>query len=319
MKILLATVVCVSMLPMAQAASVRAEGEIFARESVQISPPTIDSLWQLNITQMAVDGAPVKKGEIVATFDGGQLATTLIAKQSKLKEKQTERSQLLLELDSRARTEHLASEEARANLEKARRKASKPKELVAGIEYRKLVIALQQAERRMVLLQRRELMAAEQRRQERRLVEAEVSALQADVASLQQSIAALTVSAPRAGVMLHNSGWDGQKFDVGSQVFRGLSITQIPDMTTLAVRADLPERDLTKVAVGASVRIQLQGGSGASLHGKVVDIGHVVHSKSQVKPVPVVDVLIVLDAGDTRLRPGQPVRVEIATKAAGAP
>ena len=303
----------------AHADSVRAEGEIIARQSAAISPPAIDGLWMMNITQLSADGAAVKKGEIVASFDGGQLAPKLSEKQSLLKEKQSQRAQLLLELDERQRNEHLATGEARANLDKAQRKASQPKDLVAGIDYRKLLIGLQQAQRRMLLLQRREQLAAEQRLQERRLSQAEVDQLQADVGLLLRSIAALNVVAPRAGVMLHKTGWDGQKFDIGSQAWRGQSIAQIPDLATLAVRADLAERDLTRVALGAKAAIRVEGGLGATLRGNVIEIGHVVHSKSRVQPVPVVEVLIALEAGSARLRPGQPLRVEIAAIRAKTP
>ena len=303
----------------AHAGNVRAEGEIVARQSAAISPPVVEDLYMLNITQLAADGAAVRKGEVVAGFDGGQLSTKLTEKRSLLKEKQSQLAQLKLQLDERERNERLATDEARANLEKARRKASQPKELVPGMAYRKLVIDLHQADRRMQLMQQREQLAAEQRRQELRFTLSEVDQLQAEVANLQASVAALNVTAPRDGVMLHSMGWDGQKFDVGSQVFRGLSIAQIPDMSTLAVRADLAERDLTRVATGASVRIQLEGGVGTSLHGRVVEIGQAVRSKSRVQPVPVVEVLIALDSGAGRLRPGQPVRVEIAAAGSNAP
>ena len=303
----------------ARADSVRAEGEIIARQSAAIIPPAIDDLWMMNITQLSADGATVKKGEVVASFDGGELATKLTGKQSLLKEKQSLRAQLLIELDERERSEHLATDEARANLDKAQRKASQPKDLVAGIEYKKLLIGLRQSQRRMLLVQRREQLAAEQRVQERRLTQADVDQLQAEVGLLQSSIAALNVLAPRAGVMLHNTNHDGQKFDVGSQAWRGQSIAQIPDLGTLAVRADLPERDLMRIVPGAAVSIRLEGGLGASLRGSVIEVGHTVRSKSRVQPIPVVEVLIALEAGSARLRPGQPVRVEIATASAKTP
>lgn len=319
MKILLIILLVSFAIADARADNVRAEGEIIARQSAAIAPPAIDDLWMMNITLLSADGAMVKKGEVVASFDGGELATKLTGKQSLLKEKQSQRAQLLIELDERERTEHLATDEARANLDKAQRKASQPKAMVAGIEYKKQLISLQQSQRRMLLVQRREQLAAEQRVQERRLTQSDVDQLQAEVGLLQSSIAALNVLAPRAGMMLHNTNSDGQKFDVGSQAWRGQSIAQIPDMGTLAVRADLPERDLTRVAPGAAVRIRLEGGLGATLRGSVIEIGHAVHSKSRVKPVPVVDVLIALEAGTARLRPGQPVRVEIATAGAKTP
>ena len=53
------------------------------------------------------------------------------------------------------------------------------------------------------------------------------------------------------------------------------------------------------------------GGAGSALRGRVVELGRTVRSKSRVQPIPVVDVEIRLDDPRARLKPGQPVRVEV--------
>lgn len=285
------------------------EGEVYARESAVLMPPKVEGVWQFNITRLAADGAPVEKGEPVLAFDGNELMQDLTEKTSKLAEKQRALDTLLLELAARAREEKLATAEARAALEKARRKTELPPSIIPGIEYRKLVIAREQAEKTMALMRERERLAAEQRRQERRLLESEVAQLQSEVAQLKAGLASLTITAPRSGLMMHKSSWNGEKFDVGSQVFRGQSVAEIPDPTTLAVRAQLPERDLNRVRVGAPVRIVVEGGAGVAVAGTVTAIGNTVRSKSRVRPVPVVDLEIELADADAPLKPGQAVRV----------
>jgi len=309
---LLVGLVSASRLATAAAAETLAlDGEVIARTTSAISPPAISELWQLTLTQLAADGSPVHRGEVVAAFDGGDLTRRLDAKRSALEEKRRERDKLVLEHAEHERTTRLETEEQRARLEKARRKASQPPEIVPRVDYRKLVVELHQAERQMQLSEQRERLAAEQRRQERRLAEAEVARLEAEVDALQKGLAALEVSASRDGVILHLTSWKGEKFAVGSQVWRGQSVAQIPDLDTLAVRAQIPERDLLRVAVGAAARIALDG-SGASLPGRVVDIGSAVRSKSIAQPVPVVDALIEFAAKPAGLKPGQTVRVEVA-------
>ena len=91
------------------AAELSFDGEIAARESASISPPEIDDLWQLALTQLAADGTPVKQGEVVAAFDSSEVLRTLSGKQSALKEKETQRERLRLELEERERTEALAT------------------------------------------------------------------------------------------------------------------------------------------------------------------------------------------------------------------
>lgn len=311
----------VLLLPLsAQAATLRIDGEVYAQEKSSLMPPMIDRVWNFNITRLAPDGEPVKQGDVVLAFDGNQIVQQLTEKQSQLAEKQRELEKLELDLAERERTERLFTAEAQAALDKAGRKTEQPRELIAALQYDKLVEERLRAERRMQLATRREGLAAEQRRQERRLVQSELAQLQADVDRLQTSLAQLNIVAPRSGVMMHKSSWNGDKFDVGSQVWRGQTIAEIPDSDTLAVRAELPERDLLRVAVGAPARIVIEGGGGSVHRGTVTEIGRTVRSKSQVQPIPIVDVEIALDDKAVRLRPGQAVRVELTVpeQAAGA-
>ena len=299
------------------------DGEVVARDSAPIMPPAIDNLWQLNITQLTPDGRTVKQGEVVVSFDGGETQKQLLEKQSALKEKQTQLDKLQLDLAERERSERLATEEQRAKLEKAQRKATQPVDLLRRVDYQKLVIEREQMTAQMRLIERREVAAAEQRRQELRLLQSEIGQLEVDVKQLEDALAALNVKAPRDGVMLHKTSWNGEKFDVGTQVWRGQSVAEIPDLGSLEVLAQLPERDLTRLAAGARARVSVEGGAGRALTASVLEIGRVVRSKSRVQPVPVVDVRVALEGELKGLKPGQPVRVEIldvdGAPAAGAP
>jgi multidrug resistance efflux pump len=295
----------------------RLEGEIVAREKAALMPPAVEGLWQLSITQLSPDGATVKQGEPVLAFDGGQLQQMLLSKESALKEKQSQRDKLTLELAERERTERLATEDRRAQRDKAQRKATQPEDLLRRVDYQKLVIERRQAESQLQLAQRREVLAAEQRRQEQRLVAAELALLEDEVAELKRGLQALTVLAPRDGVMLHKSSWQGEKFDVGSQVWRGQAVAEIPDLASLEVLAQLPERELLQVRSGAAARISIEGG-GQQVDGRVLEIGRIVRSKSRNQPLPVVDLRIQLLTVPDGLKPGQSVRVDLPVTATGA-
>ena len=309
---------CVSCVGIALAGTLRIDGEVYAQRTASLMPPPVEDIWQFNITRLAADGSQVKQGDVVLAFDGNELMKRLTGKQSLLKEKQSQLDKLLLELAERERNERLGTAEARSGREKAQRKTSQPEEIIGGIPYRKLMVAREQAERRAELVERREHLAAEQRVQEKRLLASEVAQLQREVQELQASLTAMNVTAPRAGLMMHKSNWQGEKFDVGTQVWKGMSVAEIPDNATLAVRTQLPERDLTRVKVGAQARIVIEGGAGSTLNGRVTAVGRTVRSKSRVQPIPVLDVDIKLDNPRAKLKPGQPVRVEISVADAGA-
>lgn len=287
------------------------DGEVFAQRSLAISPPAVDGLWQLTVTEMAGDGETIAKGAPLVVFDPSEVSKNLTAKRSELEEKLRKQEQLKLDLADRARDSELDTAKAQADLDKAQRKANQPQAYVPGVQYAKLVIDRQKAERRLALSQQREQVAARARAAEQQLADAEVTQLQSEVAQLVSSLASLTVKAPRDGIVLHQSGWNGDKIDTGSQVWMGQSVAQMPDLSTLAVRAALPERALPRVRKGQRVQVVLSGGGDRRLAGRIVGIGNTVHSKSRVEAVPVVDLVVQLDAGTRGLKPGQAVRVSV--------
>lgn len=295
----------------ARAEPLHVDGEIYARRSLAISPPAVDGLWQMTVTQMAADGEVVKKGDMLVVFDASEVVKQLTIKQGQLGEKLRKQEQLRLDLADRAREAELATAQARADMDKAERKAAQPKEYVARVDYQKLVVAKIKAERRLALTVRRGQVAAVERAAEQRLADAEVRQLQDEVAKLKTSLASLTVTAPRTGIVLHQDAWSGGKIDVSSQVWLGQAVAQMPDMTSLAVHAALPERDLERVRVGDRVRVVIAGGSDRDLGGRIAEIGRTVHSKSRVEAVPVVDLVIRLDPGQLKLKPGQSVQVTV--------
>lgn len=303
--------------PMRRNGSLTIDGEVFAQRSLAISPPAVDGLWQMTVTQMASDGEMIRKGTAAVVFDGSEVSKNLVAKQGQLAEKQRTQEQLKLDLADRAREVELATAQARAELEKAQRKADQPKDYIARVAYQKLVVARTKAEQRLALTIEREKVARAERVAEQHMADADVEQLQGDVGKLQQSLASLTVAAPRDGILVHQDDWKGGKVDVGSQIWLGQSVAHMPDLSSLAVRAALPERDLTAVHTGQKVRVMIAGGGDRSLGGSIVEIGGNVHSKSRVEAVPVIDLVVKLDAGDVKIKPGQAVRVDIRAAAEG--
>ncbi|HRN59673.1 MAG TPA: hypothetical protein PLI44_05465, partial [Chiayiivirga sp.] len=99
---------------LAPAQTLRLDGEVFARSTEQIVPPSIDNLWNLNITEMAPDGSMLQAGDMVVVFDGGDTQNQLLTQRSALAEKESQRGQLVLELAERERNERLTTEDSDA-------------------------------------------------------------------------------------------------------------------------------------------------------------------------------------------------------------
>jgi len=296
--------------------TLRLEGEIAAARSDAIAPPAVENQWQYQVTQMAPDGSRVKAGDVVVAFDGAEVQRRLQEAESKRREKRSERERLLLDLAERERTEALTLEEQRAERIKAERKTEQPAELLRSVEYLKLVIDRSRAEQRDALFEQRYAAGRAQRAAERVLVEAELTQLETEVATLGRAVTELQVKAPRDGILVLRTGWRGERFEVGSQVFIGQAVAEIPDPETLLVRATAPERELLRLAVGAQARVRVEGGAGRQIDARVTRIGTAVRNKSRRQPIPVIDVELSLEGDTAGLRPGQAVGVELeATEA----
>ncbi|HVF16472.1 MAG TPA: efflux RND transporter periplasmic adaptor subunit, partial [Steroidobacteraceae bacterium] len=289
------------------------EGEVMARRSATLVAPPIFDVWQLNIAELVPEGSLVKAGDVVLRLEVSEIDKQLNDRRNTLNEKQREREKLRLALSERERSEQLKTAEAQAEFDKAMRKATQPAEVIRSIDYNKLVIDRKRRERSTKLYVQREKTAGEQRAAELRLVEVEIARQQAEIARLTTSIAALAVKAPTDGMMLHRADFRGEKFAVGSMAFMGLPLAEVPDMQSLAVRALLPERELTRVVIGQKMLVHVEGGAGATLPAHVVQIGRVVRSKSRIQPIPIVELILELDRKVHGLRPGQPVRVAMQT------
>jgi HlyD family secretion protein len=292
--------------------NVKMDGEIIALQRSSLIPPSIDELWNMTITQLAPDGEPIKAGQPAVSFDGSEIMKKLQAKQSELGEKKSQREKLKLELAERARTEKLATQEQQSRTEKAQRKATQPAALVRRVDYQKFVIEKRQSERQLDLAKQRETLVAQQRNLEWQVLEAETKKLEVDVQQLQAALSTLDIVAPQNGLMQHQSNWQGEKVAVGTQIFRGQEVASVANLSSLAVRAQLNERDINRVTLNAEVKISVEGSAGAALTGRIVEIGRAVRSKSRTQPIPVIDIHIKLDRTRFKIKPGQTVRVELA-------
>ena len=286
------------------------EGEIASRGAVPIAPPTIRDVWQYTLGSLAPDGSPVKQGQPIATFNAGTVATQMETRGAALKEKQSTLAKIRLDHAEAARAADLAVAEAASNFERAKRKAMQPKELIRRIDYDKLVIE-------RVLAEQLAALAVAQRDAQARARAAEIAALTSEVARHESAIAVLvkglekmTIKAPRDGLMVYRTQFNGEKFSVGTQVWMGLSVATLADQNRLFVQAKVPEVQAGGVQVGQAARVTVQGANGA-LNAKVVALGRTYHGKSASQPVIVRDLELEFDTPPKGLKPGAAVQVRL--------
>ena len=286
------------------------DGELVALEVSAVMPPSIRDIWNYNLVMLMPEGSVVQPGQTVAVFDAADLATRLPQKQSQLKEKTTQRNKLLLDQAEATKAAELAVSEAASGLEKAKRKAEQPPETIRRIDYDKLVIEKQLAERYAQLAVTKGGAQTRARRAELAQVDADVALLEDEVKELQKARDTLTVTAARPGVVSHRAQFNGEKFSVGTSVFMGQPVAEVADPQTIVVQAMVAEPEADRVKIGQLGRVAIAGGN-TVLDARVTDLGRVYRSKSRNQPVIVRDVRLVFEQSTEQLKPGATVSVTL--------
>ncbi|HEU5061315.1 MAG TPA: HlyD family efflux transporter periplasmic adaptor subunit [Kofleriaceae bacterium] len=287
-------------------------GQLVAERAERSIVP-MTRIWQLSIRWLAEDGAAAAAGDRVVEFDNSVFVGELAEKRLRLK-------QALLDLAAQRATAAAATADkqfalAREKilLEKAELQAALPKEFQPERDWQEKQLA---RERAQVAARKAEAELAAQTRSaalEIRVKEIEADKIRRDLEVAEKGIAALTLTAPRAGILLVGEHpWEGRKFQVGDVVQPGWTVVELPDLSTMRVEATLSDVDDGRVAVGARATSTLDAYPDQPLSGTVREVAPVAQEVGQQSLRRAFKVVIALDRTDAeKMRPGMSVKVEV--------
>lgn len=289
-------------------------GTLRAVDSSAVSPPGLPGVWNYKIAMMAPEGSEAEEKQPILAFDTSELDRRLQAKRS---ERDTAAKQLEMKQSAAKVAEQdatLALAQARAEHRKAKLKAEAPPDLTAVIELEKARLDLELAELKVAYLQRKNTSA-------RRAVEAEIQRWRSQrdraegrVAEITSSIEQMTVASPRAGTVIYETNWQGEKKKVGDSTWRGDTVLQVASLATMEAEGEVDEVDASRVAVGQPVSLRLDAQADVELHGTIREISRTVQRQSPDNPLKVARLKIALQAPEgARLRPGMRFRGNVET------
>jgi HlyD family secretion protein len=120
--------------------------------------------------------------------------------------------------------------------------------------------------------------------------------------------------AERDGVVIYKTKWNGERFQVGENVWPWFSILELPDLNTILAEAYVPEVDIGKIKIDQRVDITIDAFPGKSYAGAVKSMGKLVRPKAWDIPNKILDIHIALDRLDTQImRPGMSVKAKVET------
>lgn len=280
-------------------------GALRAVDSNTIGPPGIPGVWNYKIAMMAPEGGEVEKDTPILAFDTSELSRRLEQKTAERDSaaKQVEMSKAKAKVNEQDNALALAT--AQAELRKATLTADVPADITSGIDLEKAKLDLELAKTKVDYLGRKV-------QGSRRADEAEIDRWRSQrdraeerVAEIGASIQQMTVMAPRAGTVIYEANWKGEKKKVGDGAWRGETLLQVVSLDEMEATGEIDEVDSSRVAVGQAVSLRLDAQADVELAGKIREISRTVQRQSPDNPLKVVKIEISLaPAEGTRLRPG---------------
>ena len=294
-------------------------GEIRPAHSTLLTAP-MSGGSDLQIIQLARNGATVQAGDVVVQFDTTLQQRTLEQKQSELKQAESEIDKALAEQRRREQAARTALEQARSAVARARLDLEGA-ELRPRVEAEHFKLKAADADQTVRELEQKET--------------AERDAAAADVASARQKrdkalfdvreterlIAGMTIKAPAAGPIsiLPNRraatsvfAQSAPEFRAGDRAFFGAQIAELPDLSVIQLACRIDEVDRARIQISRAVLVRVDALPDRELKGSVQNISLMSRPDfTQFPPTRNFDLIVGLADNDARLRSGMSATARI--------
>lgn len=297
--------------PAFRPAGILLTGEITAAQSMILTVP-FTPMWLVRLRFIEADGTPVKAGQKVAEFDSSSFTNTLEQLKAALSQAETESIQFEDQTSADGDEKALTVEVRRIAREKARLEANLPLELRSKRDFEEKQLALRKAESELAKAEedlRAFLLASSEERSVKKI---SLQKARRDLELAEMSIEALTLKAPRDGFFVIGDHFrEARKIQTGDDLWPGVTVARIPDLSRLEVQAWLPDVDDGRLRPGMTSTVVPDAFPSRVLSATVREIAPLAQPPAPDSQRRAFKVRLSLDSGDLDgLRPGMSVRVE---------
>ena len=288
------------------------EGEIEAINSINISSPNIP--WRfgnLKIANIVIDGAEVKAGDTLVTFDPSEVRKAILDYEDRLVVSNAELEKMLAqhelemeELNADYEVTRISHEITRMQLESAAHESDiKRREIKVNLD--KADISLERAReqienRRKIQIEEVKQKLLSIRQDEERLEEA------------HRTLNRLFVIAPAPGIAIISHNWStNSKFQVGDQCWSAQQLIQLPDLSKVKAKVNINEVDISKITKGLKVQVRPDAFSDSTFTGYVATVANLAQNKDNRSNIKVFPIEIIINEYNKNLLPGLTVSCRI--------
>jgi HlyD family secretion protein len=294
---------------------VDATGFLRATSVQNYSPPRpFSNYWQFQIVNMVPEGKQVKAGEVLIAFDAQRVRDDLQKFQNELDQanKELEKTRSQIDLERQELISKLAI--AENNHEKLKLKQMNDPTYDVPNKVEEDRLALEQARREVEALKDRIEWHKRSSEATSQIIVSKKTRAENKVNQIKHGMEKFQAKAERDGVVIYKTKWNGERFQVGENVWPWFSILELPDLNTIVAEAYVPEVDIGKIKIDQRVDITIDAFPGKSYAGAVKSMGKLVRPKAWDIPNKILDIQVALDRLDTQImRPGMSVKVKVET------
>lgn len=317
-------------------------GVVESTRVVQLQAP-----YSARIIKILENGTPVKKGDVVVVLDTREQVDRLEQRLQELRQVRADLESTVenLRMALRSNALDLSSSQAQldlqrvqleqvnldlAELEFLRSRQIVPEDDVRSGRSRLRNTQINTLSRDMTL---RGDVAGSQSTETSQQIQLERIGLRGEKATArlqeaQQRIELAEITSPVDGMFLRHSRWNWQlrrntERENGESVREGEVLGQIPDLTSLIVRSQIPESEVLRVSVGASVQLTFEALGNLRIPGRVTYLaplaieretsagGRVTAGGQELTGERVFEITVEMERLDSRLKPGLTARTRI--------
>ena len=284
---------------------IRCRGELKAERSVQIYTPMVPNL---RIAWMTPPGEGVKQGDTIVKFDSSSAQQTLMQKEAALRQAQATLDQALAQSKITSEQDKTELADAGFTVERARLEASK-QEIVSSLQGEASKIDYGVAQQKLKVQEATVDLHATSDRSRIASLTRQRDQAQSDVDITKARIAQMELKSPISGFLIFQSnyaqGWVNAKpFKVGDNVYAGMVLAEMPDLTTLLMDAKVEEIDRGRIAADQEVKVRVDSLPELTLNAFIRQISLLAETGNEYPRVRNFRAYAAIPKPDPRLRPG---------------
>lgn len=288
------------------------EGEIEALNSINISSPNLP--WRfgnLKIADIVIDGADVKAGDTLITFDPSEVRKAILDYEDRLVVSNAELEKMLAqhelemeELNADYEVTRISHEITRMQLESAAHESDiKRREIKVNLD--KADISLNRAKEQ---IENRRKIQIEEVKQKRLSIRQDEERL----AEARRTLDRLFIIAPAPGIAIISHNWStNNKFEVGDQCWSSQQLIQLPDLSKVKAKVQINEVDISMITKGLQAQVRPDAFSDSIFTGYVATVANLAQNKDRNSNIKVFPVEIIINEYHKNLLPGLTVSCRI--------